>query len=249
MIVAAATIIVNRVNLRKLRIDRGRQSGDFPRLTTMLLPVFRDLIKPQWLAVIELLKQHGGMPVSEIARQTGSSYMTVKSHCDQLGKAGYLHRTRLPRTEVGRPEIFYSLAAKADALFPQAGADFALDLLEELRAMHGESAPERLLFQHFAKTAARWEKTLEKTTAPAGRARKLAALRVKAGYACEFVQEPGEPARIVEYHNPLQRVFERFPRVIAMELRLIEQLLGCRVTRHEIPGGPETTPRVVFELC
>jgi predicted ArsR family transcriptional regulator len=232
-----------------LRIDRGRQNGDFPCSTTMFLPVFRDLIKPQWLAVIELLKRHGGMPVSEIARQTGASYMTVKSHCDQLSAAGYLRRTRLPRAEVGRPEIFYSLAAKADALFPQADADFALDLLEELRAMHGESAPERLLFQHFAKAAARWEKALEKSKTAADRARKLAALRVKAGYASEFAQDSAGPARIVEYHNPLQRVLERFPRVVAIEQRMIEQLLGCRVTRHEITGGPETTPRVVFELC
>lgn len=215
----------------------------------MLLPVFRDLLKPQWLVVIEFLKQHGGMPVSEIARQMDASYMTVKSHCDQLSKAGYLRRTRLPRTEVGRPEIFYSLAAKADALFPQAGAEFALELLEELRAMHGESAPERLIYQHFAKAAARWEKALEKTSSPAARARKLAALRVKVGCASEFTQAPGGPARIIEYHNPLQRVFERFPRVVAMEQRMIEQLLGCRVTRHEVAGGPETTPRVVFELC
>jgi predicted ArsR family transcriptional regulator len=231
-----------------LRIDRGRQSGDFPRLTTMLLPVFRDLIKPQWLAVIELLKQQGGMPVSEIIRRTGGSYMTVKSHCDQLTQSGYLRRTRLPRSEVGRPEIFYSLAAKADGLFPQAGADFALDLLEELRAMHGESAPERLLFQHFAKTAARWQKALGKSGVAAERAQQLAALRIKAGAASEFVQDPGGPVRIIEYHNPLQRVFERFPRVVAMELRMIEQLLGCRVSRQEIAGGPETTPRVVFEL-
>jgi predicted ArsR family transcriptional regulator len=215
----------------------------------MLLPVFRDLIKAQWLAVIELLKRHGGMPVSEIARQTGASYMTAKSHCDQLADAGYLIRTRLPRAEVGRPEIFYSLAEKADALFPQAGADFSLDLLEELRAMHGESAPERLIFQHFAKAAARWEKALEKTANATSRARKLAALRTRDGYASEFTQDPGGPARIVEYHNPLQRVFERFPRVVAMEQRMLEQLLGCRVTRHEIAGGPETTPRVVFDLC
>lgn len=215
----------------------------------MFLPVFRDLIKPQWLVLIELLKQHGGMPVSEITRKTGASYMTVKSHCDQLTKVGYLRRTRLPRTDVGRPEIFYSLAAKADALFPQAGVDFTLDLLEELRVMHGENAPERLLFQQFAKTSARWEKALEKTIDPAERARKFVTLRIKAGYASEFSQDPGGPARIIEYHNPLQRLFERFPRVVTMESRLIEQLLGCRITRQEIPGGPETTPRVIFELC
>lgn len=216
----------------------------------MLLPVFHDLIKPQWLAVIELLKQHGGMPVNEIARRIDASYMTAKCHCDQLAEAGYLTRTRLPRTEVGRPEIFYSLAAKADALFPQAGVDFALDLLEDMQAMHGASAPERLIFQHFSKATARWEKSMEKTTDPAGRAHKLAAIRSKAGYASSFTQDDADGhGRIIELHNPLHRVFERFPRVIAMEQRMIEQLLGCRITRHEIPCGPETAPRVVFELC
>jgi predicted ArsR family transcriptional regulator len=228
-----------------LCIDRREESGELSFLTTMFLPVFRDLIKPQWLLVMELLKQHGGMPLSEICKHIHSSYMTAKDHCDQLVEAGYLHRTRMPRTEVGRPIIFYNLAAKADALFPQAGMDFVFDMLEELRAMHGESAPERLLFQHFAKVAARWGKALEKSNTPVERARKLAALRIKSGCAGEFVHDP---ARIIEYHNPMQRVFDRYPRAVVIEQRMIEQLIGCRVTRHEIPGGPETTPRIVFEI-
>jgi hypothetical protein len=53
----------------------------------------------------------------------------------------------------------------------------------------------------------------------------------------------------VERHNPLQRIFERYPRAAAMELRMIEQVLGTRVVRREVPGGRETTPRIVFELC
>ena len=101
----------------------------------MLAPVFQDLLKPQWRRVIEMLKRHGGMPVSDLARLTGSNYMTVKTHCDQLAKAGYLTLTRLPRTQVGRPEFIYSLAAKADALFPEMGADFTIGLLDALHAI------------------------------------------------------------------------------------------------------------------
>ena len=101
----------------------------------MLSPVFQDLLKPRWRRIIETLKEHGGMALSGIARHTGGHYMTVKAHCDELTAAGYLLRTRLPRTEVGRPEIFFSLAAKADTLFPQADADFTLDLLKEVRHM------------------------------------------------------------------------------------------------------------------
>lgn len=214
----------------------------------MLLPVFQDLLKPQWRLIIETLKLAGGLPVSELARCVGASYMTAKTHCDELADAGYLIRTRLPRTAVGRPEIFYSLAAKSDALFPPAGIEFTLDLLDELRVMHGESAPERLLFQYFSKLGERLEKSITKLRSPADKARKLAALREKDGHASRCEAQPGQPVRIVEYHNPLQRVFDRFPRAATMELRMIEQVLGSRVIRNELPAGPESTPRVVFEI-
>ncbi len=214
----------------------------------MLLPVFKDLIKPQWRAVLEELKLSGGMPVSDLARKTGSSYMAVKIHCEDLTKSGYLHRTRLPRTEVGRPEIFYSLAPKADALFPQAGVDFTLELLDGLKTMYGENAPEKVLFQYFQNRQDHFGKLLSKLSSTADKAVRLTALRMKEGCAGRCENEPGHPLRIVEQHNPLLRVFELYPRAAAMELRMIEQVLGTRVTRREIPGGRESTPHVVFEI-
>jgi predicted ArsR family transcriptional regulator len=214
----------------------------------MLLPVFQDLIKPQWRLVIETLKAAGGLSISELSRRAGTSYMTAKMHCDELANAGYLTRTRLPRTVIGRPEIFYNLSAKADALFPQAGMEFTLDLLDELRAMHGESAPERLLFQHFTKLGERLEKSFSKFKSIAEKAKKLSALREKEGHASHCEIEPGRPIRIVEYHNPIQRMFERFPRAATMELRMIEHVLGASVIRTELPAGPENTPCVVFEI-
>jgi predicted ArsR family transcriptional regulator len=214
----------------------------------MLLPVFQDLLRPQWRLIIETLKPAGGLSVSELARRTGASYMTAKTHCDELAETGYLTRTRLPRTAVGRPEIFYSLSAKADALFPQAGMELTLDLLDELRAMHGESAPDRLMNQYFSKLGERWEKSISKLRSTADKARKLAALREKDGHASRCEAESGQPIRIVEYHNPLQRVFERFPRAATMEQRMIEQVLGTRVVRNELPAGPESPPRIVFEI-
>ena len=80
----------------------------------MLLPVFHDLIRPQWRVVLEELKLSGGLPVSELARRVGASYMAVKQHCEELNKIGYLERSRIPRKVVGRPEIFYSLGVKSD---------------------------------------------------------------------------------------------------------------------------------------
>ncbi|MEI6176500.1 MAG: hypothetical protein WCS43_06380 [Verrucomicrobiota bacterium] len=214
----------------------------------MLLTVFKDLVKPQWRAVLEELKLSGETSVSDIARSLGGSYMAIKTHCEELTKAGYLVRTRLPRAEVGRPEIFYSLSTKADALFPQAGADFTLELLEGVRLMFGESAPEKLLFQYFQKQSDGLEKRLEKLQTIKEKAAKIAALRTQQGYAGFCKQDPDEPLRIVELHNPLQRIFERYPRAVTMEVRMLEHLLGCKITRRELHGGRKTTPCVVFEI-
>ena len=123
----------------------------------MFLPVFQDLIRPQWRAVLEELKLSGGLPVSELARRVDASYMAVKQHCEELKKLGYLDRSRIPRTAVGRPEIFYSLGAKSDALFPQAGGPFTLDLLQDLKALFGENTPDKLFFQHFQKQYEKWQ--------------------------------------------------------------------------------------------
>lgn len=214
----------------------------------MLLPVFQDLIKPQWRAVLEALKHSGGLPVTDLARLVDASYMAVKQHCEDLKGLGYLDRSRVPRTVVGRPEIFYSLSAKADALFPQAGVSFTLDLLDALKAQLGESTPDKLFFQHFQKQQEKWQALLTNAQSLLDKATILAALREKDGCHVRCTVDPANGVSIEEFHNPLQRVFERYPRAVAMEHRMIEHLLGTRVNRRELSGGRNGQPRVVFDV-
>ena len=216
------------------------------RELSMLLPVFRDLIKPQWRAVLGELKLAGALPVSELARKVGASYMAVKQQCEELKKLGYLERSRVPRTAVGRPEIFYSLSSKADALFPEAGVDFTLDLLRELKGLSGESMPDKLLFQYFQKLHLKWQPLVSSATTLPDRIEKLVSLRRAAG--CHLNCELEQGFVIEEYHNPLQRIFQQYPRAVGMELRMIEGLLGVRVNRRELAGGRGGQVRVVFEL-
>lgn len=214
----------------------------------MLLSVFHDLIKPQWRAVIEELKRSGGLPASDLARALGNSYMATKTHCEELTELGYVIRTRLPRAEVGRPEIFYSLSSKAEALFPQSSAEFTLELLENVKRMFGESAPEKLLFQHFQQLKEDWQQALAKLTTITEKATRLAKIRTQAGYASEFKPANDSSGQLVEYHNPLHAIFERYPRTAVLEQRMLEEVLSARVTRNSIEGGRESTPRIVFDI-
>lgn len=214
----------------------------------MFRPGFRDLVKPQWVATIEELKLSGGLPVSELARRIDASYMAVKQYCEDLKGLGYLERSRIPRTEVGRPEIFYRLTAKSDALFPQAGTGFLLEILDSLKPIFGDSAPERLLFQYFQQQQEQWAPKLGKAKSLVEKATMLAGLREKSGCfgRCKYDAEKG--FRIEEYHHPLQRIFDKYPRAIAMEQRMLEQLLATKVVRKEIPGGKSGPARVDFEI-
>ena len=214
----------------------------------MFRPGFRDLVKPHWVATIEELKLAGGLPVSELARRIDASYMAVKQYCEDLKDLGYLERSRIPRTEVGRPEIFYRLTAKADALFPQVGTGFSLEILDNLKPIFGDSAPERLLFQYFQQQQEQWAPKIAKAKSLVEKATMLAGLREKNGCfgRCKYDAEKG--FRIEEYHHPLQRIFDKYPRAIAMEQRMLEQLLATKVVRREIAGGKAGPARVDFEI-
>jgi len=215
----------------------------------MLQPPFQDLIKPQWRTVLEALKRHGELPISELAKLNKVSYMGAKAHCEALTKAGYLLRTRLPRAEVGRPEILYSLSEKADALFVRIGVEFTLGLLEDTKRIFGESTPDKLLFQHFQRLQQLWATELEGLSEPVERASRLAKLRSKAGYDSTLRKATTKaPAHLLETHNPLQEIFRHYPRAATMELRMLEELLGCRLQRREVETGRAAAPHVRFEL-
>ncbi len=201
----------------------------------MFLNAFHDLLKPQWLSVLMQLKISGGMAVSDLAKELGGSYMTVKQHCEDLTKHGYLMRIRVPRTEIGRPEIFYRLADKADAMFPTIPASFSIQMLEHARALFGDTAPEKLLYQYFQEQEVYWKTRIGHGTTLLYRAGLFVKLRSKEGLfmRCNY-DESTDKITLREFHHPLRQIFEKFPRAVAMELRAMEEALGVKISR--VPG-------------
>ena len=205
----------------------------------MFNPAFHDLLKPQWLGTLTELKTAGGLPISELSRRLGSSYMTAKQHCEDLTKLGYLQRIRIPRSEIGRPEIFYRLAEKADTLFPGIPATFTLGMLDQVKQLFGENAPERLLFQYFQLQQDLWAPQLIKATTLLYKVQLFTKIREKEGLFLRCIHEP-EAGMITlrEFHHPLRAVFDAYPRAVALEQRAIEAVLGVKL-RRAVPSAPE----------
>jgi len=216
----------------------------------MFTPAFHDLLKPQWLGTLTELKTSGGLAVSELSRRLGSSYMTVKQHCEDLTKRGYLKRTRVPRTEIGRPEIFYRLSEKAEALFPSIPVSFTLELLNQIKQLFGENAPERLLFQHFQSQEEQWKARLSKGTTVLYKAQLFAKIREKERLFLRCIHDPETGAIILrEFHHPLRHVFKAYPRAVALEQRALEAALGVRVSREASEMDGESQGHVDFVLA
>ncbi len=214
----------------------------------MFLPGVRELVKPQWVAIVEELKWSGGMAVPGLAKALGMSYMGVKQHCLKLVECGYVESWRLPRERVGRPEVMYRLTGKADGLFPQAGVEVTLGLLEGAARLFGDAAPERLMHQYLRVQRDAWWPRLQRLKSLVERATRLAELRARSGCLNRCTYDAAGGFRIEELHHPLRPVFERWPGVQTVELRLLEELLGTRVVRRQTGGGRGGPLRVVYEV-
>lgn len=209
---------------------------------------FRALAKPQVLTILEFVKKSQGITVADLAKAMEMSYMGVKQHCMKLEVMGFLKTWRVPRKGVGRPEKLYVLTAKCDQLFPQAGVELSINVMEGVRKFFGESGPEKILFHHYEQLRNQWMPIVRKGNSIVEKATRLADLRDKAGCFSRCQYLPGEGFRIEEYHHPMKELFARFPTAIKQELKMMETLLGAKVERKvlKMEKGGEM---VVYEVA
>lgn len=197
----------------------------------MFLKSVRDIAKPQHFAIIELLKRSTGMPVAELARALKMSYMGVKQHCADLEKKGWLDTWRRPVGN-GRPEKLYRLTAKAAALYPEAGNEMTLELLQSIHDIYGGSAPDKLLFSYFGRKTEGYLKKV-KGASIAERATSFARVRNAEGYCSEVDFDHEQGFRITEYHSLLKEIAAAFPSVRRMEEQMFNRVLMTTVQRVE----------------
>jgi predicted ArsR family transcriptional regulator len=201
----------------------------------MFPKALRDIARPTQAGILAALKKSEGMPVPDLARELGMSYMGVKQHCVTLEKMGYLECWRVPRSEVGvgRPEILYRLTPKSDPLFPQAGVELTLDFLTMVREQFGDTAPEKLLFRYFNNRREAWQRKVAAGASLLERCQRFIVLWEKEGAFARVKHQNGEGLRIEEFHNPLAPLYHEYPNARRLEVQLMEQLLGSRVTVEE----------------
>lgn len=231
-------------------VSDQRRKGIRSSSVEMFSEVYRETMRASWALILEALKVSDGMPVSDLARELGMSYMGVKQHCVKLTEMGFLEEWRVPREqkEAGRPEKLYRIKEKCESLFPEAGVELTLAMMGGVKAIYGDSAPEKLLFYYFEQLREQWKSKVRVGKSMVEKATRLADLREKAGWfnRCHYGSTTG--FRIEEFHSPMAKIYAKYPNAVRMELQMMEQLLGTKVLRTMLSIG-KGRRRVVYEIA
>lgn len=211
----------------------------------MTFESLRELIKPPWFDLIRTLKRVPNRSLQELSDDLGMTPPALKKHCQALEDLGYLSLGK--RLGDGARSVnTYRLTEKADGLFPEAGSEVLNSLIKATELQFGSNAPEKLMFGYFQEMTAHYQRKMKSATSVADRASILAKLRDETGHVSTCSYDPKLGLRIIEQHNPLQSIFEKYPTLERMEQIMFERVLGRPVRRHSerSQGGRH----IVFEI-
>lgn len=181
--------------------------------------------------ILSMLKTSGPLSVQEISKQLGITEMAVRRHIHSMEKDDLLE-TKLVRQAMGRPTNVYTLAPKADELFPKKYMQLTLDLLDELLEDQGHEKIERLFEGRQDKLESRYQprmldKSLEERVA------ELAQIQNENGYMVDWSQTQDDTYTFSEHNCPISQVANTFGQACQCELALFRNLLDANVERTE----------------
>jgi predicted ArsR family transcriptional regulator len=193
------------------------------------------------------LKTRGPLGNRELASALAVSAEAARQQTARLAEAG-LVEGRLERSPgAGRPGQRWALTAAGHARFPDAHAQLAVELLDSVRALHGERGIERLVGAREAAGREAYRRALAGARNLGDKVRRLAAARAAEGYMAR-AERDGRGWLLIEDHCPICAAARACPGFCRAELRLFQELLGegVRVSReqHLLAGARRCTYRI-----
>ena len=207
-----------------------------PDVTARALPMKAPGLGESARSILNLLKRWGSATTPQLAAELSLNIETVRNHLKTLIGHALVQRIGSLRSGPGRPEVLYGLAPEAESLFPRREGE----VLRELATFLQQSGNERILRDFIeAGVAGRRDQALARVAHLEGRERleEVARILSELGFMAQVEQREGDTSLRL-CHCPLRALVDvtRIPCVA--EIRLIGELIGDRLTRHNyIPAG------------
>lgn len=196
--------------------------------------------------IINMLKLHGSLTVSEMANQLKITEMAIRRHLNTLERDNLIG-SRMVRQSMGRPTSVYSLSEEAERLFPQHYSDFALDLLQDMHDQGGEENI-RSLFQRREDRMSTIYNQEIKGESLEDKVQELARLQNSRGYMVEIEKDLDTGNFIFkEYNCPISQVAKEYNHACDCELSLFKRVLNTDVEQVDcISKGEEKCVYVII---
>lgn len=182
-------------------------------------------------ALLLHLKKAGELTVAQLSQLLGITEMAVRRHLSHL-QSEDLVESRLVKQTRGRPNYFYRLGKEAKKLFPSGSSNLAKDLLQ---VVHEQSGPQGVVDLLKKRNEMLVQKLRERMRGKplAERVAELAKFFTNEGYMTEWEKLPDGSFVMYQRNCALHELASDFRQLCALEPKLIEELLGTKISRKQ----------------
>ena len=194
------------------------------------------------------LKQKGPQTASQLASRIRVTPVAVRQHLYTLSEEGLVAFDD-ERCRVGRPRRIWRLAPRAQAAFPDAHSDLAIELIDAMESAYGDEGLDRLVATRTRTQLKRYREALPPRDASIEkRVAALAKLRRGEGFMAEWSKERGGTLLLVENHCPICAAAAACPSLCRDELSVFKTAIGKGVpverVEYILAGGRRCAYRI-----
>ncbi len=194
------------------------------------------------------LKRKGPQTAAQLASRIRVTTVAVRQHLDKLSEQG-LVAFEEERSRVGRPRRIWRLAPRAQAAFPDAHSELAVELIDAIESAYGGDGLERLVAARTRAQLKRYREALPPRNASvAKRVAALARLRRDEGFMAEWSKERDGTLLLVENHCPICSAAAACPSLCREELAVFQAAIGRKIpverVEYILAGGRRCAYRI-----
>lgn len=175
--------------------------------------------------LIDLLKKQNEMTVSQMAQALDITEMAVRKHLNILERDSFLHISEV-KQPLGRPVQVFSLAPKADVLFPKNYDNLTLDFLNDLQEMQGNEIIDRLFENRGKRLAGKYFPFMKDVSSNEAMVETLKDIQIDKGYMADVIKIDEQQFELIEHHCPIFEVAKNFKQACHCETNMFKEVLN-----------------------
>lgn len=176
--------------------------------------------------ILDRLKRRGAQSVKILSNQLGMTTMGVRQHLQDLAAKGIISQTKEEKQTRGRPIRLWELTKIGHSRYPNTHEQIAVDLLNAIELIHGETAVQQVITHQSQQTLERYQRESGSGEQNlSDRIAKLSKLRTEDGFMAEVRLLP-DGWLLIENHCPVCSAAQNCPALCSSELKLFSDVLG-----------------------